>query len=201
MLNNEERATLMVLIPTLPENKDTLFEYTSFRCNDTEREDAAKCAVITMLLKTGKDIKHLKGLYNYLNNNSTLTSLNIRSIIMDIGRVGTLVEALEKNTTLSSLGIHNHNIFKDGEIKLGDFSRKNTTLTSLSLCGKSSSESAELEERLANTLLINKTLNKLIIQCYDLDTLKELNIKWNDLAEALTNAIAMRTTTLTSLEV
>ncbi|CAG8507379.1 26393_t:CDS:2 [Dentiscutata erythropus] len=109
---------------------------------------------------------------------------------------GDISGALEKNTTLSSLKIENQNICKGGEIKLKerDFLRKNTALTSLSLCGKSGSSSIELEEGLANAPLINKKLNTLTIQNYNLklitikaltkliikDILQVLNIQNND---------------------
>ncbi|KAF0536463.1 f-box domain-containing protein [Gigaspora margarita] len=133
-LNTEEQALLIPFKISLPSHPKPLFEYTSYITSvsndlydgikkwlpyktENELENAIKCSLIAMFLRTSKNLRHLSlngpicnqtifenlykkttitsmdlcefkykaidGLVTFLNKNSTLTSLNLRSIQLE----------------------------------------------------------------------------------------------------------------------
>ncbi|RIB11975.1 hypothetical protein C2G38_2042214 [Gigaspora rosea] len=254
MLNAEEQTLLIPFKITFLRHPKPLFEYTRYIISinshfyigiknwlpynrheiRSELENAVKCSLIKMLLRTSKCLKYLyldeiicnplifenlyknstiisidlcltynisnnfkskaiDGLIKILNKNSTLTSLNLRSILLGTKEMKVLLEALYKNSVLNSLGLCY--IGKEEEKMLAKFLCKSTTLTSLSIHGNNrglllySYPGLEGGKVLADALCKNNTLKKLNLQYNKLGP---------ELGKALANALC-NNTTLTSL--
>jgi Ran GTPase-activating protein (RanGAP) involved in mRNA processing and transport len=124
-----------------------------------------------------------------LEDNTTLTGLNVRSNnICDEGAKA-LADALKHNTTLASLNVEDNNIGAKGAAELADALRYNRALTYLNLEGNDIGDDGAAA--LADALKVNTTL-------------AWLNVKGNNIgvdgAKALADALK-HNTTLTSLRV
>lgn len=95
------------------------------------------------------------------NNDSTLTSLNLRNNpIGDIG-IRNLMETLKHNKFLTNLYLVSNSLGSEGILCLADTLRQNTSLIVLSLWSNIGDECAHL---LANALIQNKSLKTLDLE-------------------------------------
>ncbi|KAF0553042.1 protein NLRC3-like [Gigaspora margarita] len=165
MLNAKEQALLVPFKITLPSHPKPLFEYTSYILSVTnalydgiriwllsnqrykvghELENAFKCSLIAMLLRTSKNLKYLyldeifcnQLIYEALYENTTITSIdlyklnsNYKFTAMDV-----LVKVLYKNSTLTSLNLGSIKLGFEGVNMLLKALHQNSVLNSLNIC-------------------------------------------------------------------
>ncbi|RIB02804.1 hypothetical protein C2G38_2049782 [Gigaspora rosea] len=230
-LNAEEQASLIPFDISLPSHQKPLFEHTSFitSVNDYlskgiknwlsnpnlfswlpydhwfsygELEHAVKCSLITMLLRTGKNLKYFyldeiicnPPMLEYFYKNTTITSVDFHlsyGIKEDFKSraIDGLVNILYKNSTLTSLNFKYVQLgTKEMKILLVALD-KNTTINSL--CFYYHGIRDEEEKIFFAKLLCKNT------------TLTYLNLRLNNLGseggKALANALCLNST-LTSLD-
>ncbi|KAF0485493.1 RNI-like protein [Gigaspora margarita] len=244
-LNVKEQSLLIPFKITLPNHPKPLFEYTNYitsvnndlydgvrnwlyykRYKPTEYilennlENAVKCSLISMFLRTGKNLKYLslneiicnQIIFENLYENTTVTSIHLDNICGDFKykTLDVLVKILQKNSTLTSLNLEFYLLDFEGVKTLLEALYKNTVLNSLNLC-KNQISNKEVEA-LAKFLYGNTTLTNLDLAnnyirseggialadaLYKNTTLTYLGLAEG--GEALANALC-KNTTITSLD-
>ncbi|RIB07718.1 hypothetical protein C2G38_2213586 [Gigaspora rosea] len=190
-LNIEEQTSLILFNITFPNQKKPLFEYTSYITSITYdlhygvrnylrsinpniiekeiRKHAIKRSLITMLLRTSKNLKYLyldeiirnRLIYENLYEKTTITSVNLCfgndniDVIKHKAIIDGLIKFLNKNSTLTSLNLKLIRLgIKDMELLLESL-YKNPVLKSLGLY--SNEISTEEEWKLLVKFLCKKT--------------------------------------------
>ncbi|KAF0545014.1 protein NLRC3-like [Gigaspora margarita] len=196
MLKVEEKALLVPYKINFQRHTNPLFEYTNYiksvgyelysgvkkflgnkkyQKNINEVENAIKCSLIAMILRTGKNLKYLyldeiicnKIIIEKLYENTTITSIKLYDFNDKFKpkAINELVKILYKNSTLTSLNLESI-LFGFIELKtLLEAFYENTILNSLSLC----IEQIDTEEgkMLATFLSKNTTLTSFNLCGYD----------------------------------
>ncbi|KAF0525837.1 hypothetical protein F8M41_014328 [Gigaspora margarita] len=165
MLNAEEQTLLIPFKISIPSNPNPLFEYSSYIISVTnglhdgirnwvppyeryefgyETENAIKCSLIAMFLRTGKNLKYLnidnticnQIIFENLYKNTTITSIELCNISSDSKpkAIGVLTNVLCENSTLTSLDLRRNQLGFEEMKTLVEGFYKNTTLNSLDLC-------------------------------------------------------------------
>ncbi|RIB06056.1 hypothetical protein C2G38_2218028 [Gigaspora rosea] len=188
-LNDEEKAPLIRFNITLPNHPKPLFEYTSYITSvsyslydgaknwldhegykiDRSLDDAIKCSLITMLLRTSKNLKSLSLneiindylIFESLFENTTITSMYIYVHVTHFKflAIDTLVEILYKHSSLTYLDLSYNKLWSSNVAKLLEALYENTILNSLNLCNNQIG--IEGGKMLAKFLCKNTTLTSL----------------------------------------
>ncbi|KAF0437757.1 hypothetical protein F8M41_004348 [Gigaspora margarita] len=135
-LNAEEQAFLIPFEISLPSYSKPLFEYTNYTTSISDHmnigiidwfdyydesvedvsiglQNALRCSLIAMFLRTNKKLKHLKVngiIYEEITKdfcrNNTITTLELQSNNFSSKELMVLKEAIANNTTLTSLSLY-----------------------------------------------------------------------------------------------